>query len=96
VSKIEDKKYERAKKRVENLKAFYIHLIVFILVNTMFIVINVLNYDKAEHWWFLYPLLGWGIGLVSHGLSVASFGLFGPEWEEKKIKEYMEKDHRDN
>ncbi|WP_332700208.1 2TM domain-containing protein, partial [Halalkalibacter lacteus] len=39
----EDKKYERAKKRVENLKAFYIHFIVYILVNTMFVIINLMN-----------------------------------------------------
>lgn len=30
-----DENYLRAKKRVENLKAFYIHLTVYILVNLM-------------------------------------------------------------
>lgn len=80
---------------MENLKAFYIHLTVFTLVNIMLIAINILNYEQNGHWWFFYPLLGWGIGLVSHGLSVSSFGLFGPDWEEKKIQEYMEKDNRD-
>ncbi|WP_332699486.1 2TM domain-containing protein, partial [Halalkalibacter lacteus] len=78
------------------LKAFYIHFIVYILVNTMFVIINLMNYEYAGRWWFVYPLLGWGIGLVSHGLSVASFGLFGPDWEERKIKEYMKKDNRDD
>lgn len=66
------------------------------MVNAMFIIINILNYEQTGHWWFLYPLLGWGIGLTSHGLSVASFGLFGPDWEEKKIQEYMKKDPRDD
>lgn len=88
----EEERYLRAKKKVENLKAFYIHLIVYILVNIMFIVINVATFEYSEHWWFIYPLMGWGIGLASHGLSVSSFGLFGPDWEERKIKEYMEKD----
>lgn len=90
----EDKKYLRAKKRVENLKSFYIHLIIFIFVNGMFIVFNLLNYEQAGHLWFIYPLLGWGIGLLAHGLSVASFGILGTDWEEKKIKEYMEKDKK--
>jgi len=94
--KLENNKYVRAKKKVENLKAFYIHLIVFILVNTMFVIINVLNYEAAGHWWFVYPLIGWGVGLVAHGISVSSFGIFGPNWEEKKIKQYMEKDNRDD
>lgn len=93
---MEDEKYLRAKRRVENLKSFYIHLIIYILVNTVFIIINVLNYDRAEQWWFVYPAMGWGIGLLAHGLSVASFGIFGPGWEEKKIREYMEKDNRND
>lgn len=94
MSKIVDEKYVKAKKRVENLKGFYIHLIVYILVNTMLIFINVLNYEQAERWWFLYPLMGWGIGIVCHGLSVAAFGLFGSKWKEKKIREYMEKENQ--
>jgi len=64
-------------------------------VNTLLITINIINFDEAGKWWFFYPFFGWGIGLLCHGLSVASFGLFGPDWEEKKIKEYMEKDRRD-
>lgn len=89
----ENERYERAKKRVENLKSFYIHLTVFVLVNILFVFINVMNYDG--HWWFIYPLLGWGVGLIAHALSVFSVGIFGPNWEERKIKEYMEKDRRD-
>lgn len=42
--------------------------------------------------WFVYPLAGWGIGIVIHGLTTFPFGIFGKEWEERKIKEYMEKD----
>ncbi len=36
----EGEKYLRAKKRVENLKAFYIHLAVYLLVNVMLFVLN--------------------------------------------------------
>jgi hypothetical protein len=85
-----DKKYLRAKKRVQNLKAFYIHLTVYVLVNVMLFVINLSS--DTENWWFLYPLGGWGIGLAVHGVSTFAYGSFGAEWEAKKIKEYMEKD----
>jgi hypothetical protein len=85
-----DEKYIRAKKRVQNLKAFYIHLIVYILVNAMLLVINLIS--DADNWWFLYPLGGWGIGVIVHGISTFAFGIFGEKWEERKIKEYMEKD----
>jgi len=42
-------------------------------------------------WWFYWPLLGWGIALAAHAYRV--FGLssrFGPEWEERKVRELME------
>ncbi|MBE7096523.1 2TM domain-containing protein [Bacillus cereus] len=29
---------------------------------------------------------------IIHGLTTFPFGIFGKEWEERKIKEYMEKD----
>ncbi|MCU4788394.1 2TM domain-containing protein [Bacillus cereus] len=82
--------YLRAKKRVENLKVFYIHLTVYILVNLMLFFINISS--DSSKLWFLYPLGGWGIGIVIHGLTTFPFGIFGKEWEERKIKEYMEKD----
>ncbi|TXR60320.1 histidine kinase [Bacillus sp. AY18-3] len=85
-----DENYLRAKKRVENLKAFYIHLTVYILVNLMLFFINISS--DSSKLWFLYPLGGWGIGIIIHGLTTFPFGIFGKEWEERKIKEYMEKD----
>lgn len=86
-------KYLRAKKKVENLKAFYIHLTVYLLVNIFIFIINLVTYEGI--WWFIYPLGGWGIGLTAHGLSVFAESRFGSEWERRKIKEYMEKDDND-
>lgn len=86
----EDERYLRAKKKVENLKSFYTHLTVYVLINVFLFVINLSTYDG--HWWFIYPLGGWGIGLLAHALSTFTFGFFSEEWEERKIKEYMEKD----
>ncbi|CAM3864659.1 histidine kinase [Bacillus cereus] len=86
----QDEVYLRAKKRVENLQAFYIHLTVYILVNLMLFIINISS--DSSKLWFVYPLAGWGIGIVIHGLTTFPVGIFGKEWEERKIKEYMEKD----
>ncbi|MFD2445307.1 2TM domain-containing protein [Bacillus sp. CGMCC 1.16607] len=85
-----DEKYLRAKKRVQNLKAFYIHLTVYVLVNIMLFVINLSS--DAGNWWFIYPLGGWGIGLLVHAVTTFAFGNFGSDWEERKIKEYTDKD----
>ncbi|KPK63703.1 histidine kinase [candidate division WOR_3 bacterium SM23_42] len=83
-----DEAYLRAKKRVAELKGFYAHLIVFVIVNMILVIINLVLTPRFL--WFLIPLLGWGVGLFFH--AVFGFGLFGvftKEWEERKIKQYM-------
>jgi hypothetical protein len=82
--------YQRAKRRVGQLRGFYVHATVYVLVNALLITINLLA--SRDHIWFFYPLLGWGIGLLAHGLSVFGLGDFlGSEWEERKIKEIIDK-----
>jgi uncharacterized RDD family membrane protein YckC len=86
-----DEVYQRAKKRVGEIKGFYAHLIVYVVVNAILVAINLLV--TPGFLWFLIPLFGWGIGLFFH--AVFGFGLFGiftKEWEDKKIKEYMGKE----
>lgn len=85
-----DKRYERAKKRVEELKSFYIHLAVYITVNIALFILNMLT--SPNDLWFVFPLLGWGIGLSVHFVVVILGGKWGSKWEDKKIKELMEKD----
>ena len=85
----EQARYQEAKKRVEEIKGFYYHLVSYILVNTFLVVINLLT--SPEYLWFIWPIIGWSIGLVIHAFSVFS-NLWGKSWEERKIKEIMEKD----
>ena len=85
----QDSKYQKAKARVEAIKGFYIHLIVYVVVNLMLFSINMLV--SPGNLWFIWPLMGWGIGFVLHALSVFGFiPRLGAEWEERKIREIME------
>lgn len=91
--KDEKEMYERARKRVEEIRSFYSHLFVYLAVNAGLFLLNIITSPK--HLWFYWPLIGWGIGLAIHGLSV--FGtdrLLGKDWEEKKIREIMEKEKK--
>lgn len=81
--------YFKAKQRVKEIKEFYGNLISYCVVIPFLIFIN--YYTSWEFQWFWFPLFGWGIGLTIHGFSV--FG-YGSEWEERKIKELMEKDQQ--
>jgi len=89
----EQAKYEKAKKRVEDIKGFYSHLLVYIFVNLFLILFNLIA--SSDHYWFWWPLLGWGVGVVAHGVSVFGIrGILGPGWEQRKIREILEKEDR--
>jgi hypothetical protein len=61
---------------------------VYVLVNAGLMALNYLG-TPARVWWG-WPALGWGIGLLAHGLSVFALGgWFGAGWEERKIREYL-------
>jgi hypothetical protein len=89
-------KYVRAKARVEELKAFYNHVLIYVIVN---IALAGLNYYNNQ-WvfpWFLFPLLGWGIGLASHAVKTFRWNpLTSKDWEERKLREIMEKEDLNN
>ena len=89
----EEERYYEARKRVEEIKGFYGNLIVYIVVNIGLMVINLLT--SPEYLWFFWPMLGWGIGVLFHGMKVFNYmPFFGKEWEEKKIKEFMDKEEQ--
>ena len=90
--------YLRAKKKLDKLKGFYWHLASYVVVNAFIIVSIWSNLDEDESIWelkFFFTAFFWGIGLAFHAMGV--FGpdfLFGKNWEERKIEEYMNKDKR--
>lgn len=85
----ENKAYERAQKRVKELKSFYGNLISYCIVIPGLIIINLIT--SPDDIWFYWPMLGWGIGIAAHGMNVFAIGR---TWEEKKIREILEKNHK--
>jgi len=99
-------KYERAKKRVKEIKSFHTHLRIFLIINILVYVarffvlpkLGVLPEDEGFIDWlnwntYLMPLF-WGIGLAIHAFCV--FGKkFKPlqKWEERKIDEILKKEN---
>ena len=92
-------KYENAIKRIKKIKGFYTHLLVYIVINIMIIVVNIQNLETGESYFQFknfFTAFFWGIVIISHALSVFGPDLFlGNDWEEKKIKELMDKEKRD-
>jgi sensor histidine kinase YesM len=89
---ISGKKYERAKKHVEELKGFYIHLTIYSLMIPVFIY---LNFQSGGFPWAIFPIVGWGAGISCHAMEVFNYNpLLGKNWEERKIRDLMEKDDK--
>ena len=86
----ENMSYVRAKERVEKLKGFYGNLISYCCVIPLLIFINLRTSDFQ---WFWFPMLGWGFGLTMH--AAETFG-YGKSWEEKKIREILDKENESN
>jgi hypothetical protein len=87
---IEEKRYKKAQERVKNIKEFYTHAIVYCLVIPF---LWWLNYRTTSFLWAIFPTLGWGFGMVMHGMEAFGYNpLWGKHWEEKKIRELMDKE----
>lgn len=94
--------YIKAKKRVKDIKGFYVHLSVYIVVNIFIsgvIMYGLISggdsfYETLSNFGVYSTWVFWGIGMFFHWLGVFGFKSigFGRDWEERKIKEMMQKD----
>lgn len=73
---------------VRDLKGFYSHVVSYVVVIAGLVALNLLT---APHtFWAHWPALGWGIGVISHGLSVfEAVNFFGAEWERKQVEKRL-------
>ena len=80
-----------AEKVVETRIGLFIHLLVYVLVNAGLIVINLIL--TPENYWFIWPLLGWGLGVLLHIALVLAFPR-GTRLKERLIEKEMQKQER--
>jgi signal transduction histidine kinase len=87
---IEEKRYLKAKERVDAIKGFYGNLTSYLIVIP---ILWWLNFRTTDFLWAFFPTFGWGFGLTMHAMEAFGYNpLWGKRWQEKKIKELMEKD----
>lgn len=98
----EKEKYERAKKKVKDLKGFYNHLIIYLIINSFLLLINmgilsagIFNL-RLPSWSAMGTPFFWGIGLAVHAVMVFHDNFsFLKNWEDRKIKEIMDKEEQE-
>lgn len=81
---------EKAIMYVRDIKGFYNHLIKYSIVIFFLLIINIFN--SPDYYWVIWPALGWGIGVLFHGLNVFEvFNFFSPDWEKRQIEKRLNK-----
>ena len=72
----QEERYLKAQKRIKEIKGFYTHMVVTVMIIPFLIFIN-LQFSPFFHW-FWFPLFGLGFSLVIHWLTV--FGFKTMDW----------------
>lgn len=81
---------QKALEYVRDVKGFYSHAITFAIVITALFILNLVM--TPSYLWVIWVILGWGIGIVSHGVSVFEvFSFFGADWEKRQIEKRLKR-----
>ena len=80
--------YTIAKKKVETRMSFYKHLAVYLGVISLLTILNLTVAD--DYFWAMWPMIGWGSGLIVHALFTF---VFDPEFslKERLIEKELQK-----
>ncbi len=73
-------------RRADMKLAFRSHLFAYVLVNAGLVVINLIT--SPDYWWFVWPMMGWGLGLLAHGVTVY---MDGESMRDRLIEQEFEK-----
>ncbi len=68
---IERKIVRKSRNRVRSKVGFVWHFAVFVAVNIAMAAIN--RTYSPDYLWFIWPLAGWGAGLLAHAMAVFLF-----------------------
>lgn len=87
-----EERYLKAQKRVKDIKGFYIHLFVTVFIISIIVSANLI-FSPSFHW-FWFATIGLLAGLIIHWIVVFGVKILGfdKSWEDKKIKEFIEKE----
>lgn len=91
----EDYEYRRARKKVKAKKGFFYHLASYAIVIGFLFCLNLVT-SPFDMWW-IFPAMGWGVGLAFHYLGVFGFpflNIGSEEWEEKEMEKELRKTRR--
>jgi len=88
----EQELYKAAEKRTDDLIGFFVHAMVYVVVNAGIWLTDIVAGGGVE--WAYWVTIPWGIGLTIHTLVLLfELKLFGADWRRRQIERYVER-HR--
>lgn len=88
----QDQAYRQARERAEMIQGLWIHFLVFAIINAGLFILNWVTRADNGSWWFYWPLLIWGVGLIVH-VVVTVAPVFSPQWVERRAQRILERRH---
>ena len=80
----------RVKDQVRELKEFYRHVFSYLITLFGLLILNLLT--SPGQLWVVWVALGWGIGVIAHGLTTfEKFDFLGADWEKRQIAKRLSK-----
>ena len=77
-----------ARKRAGAKLGWYVHAMVYVLVNLVLWAMSMHGFGSRP--WSVFPLVGWGLGLALHGISVFMLGT-GSDLRERLVQKERER-----
>lgn len=84
-----EERIKKARERAQAKVDFFGHLIIYIVVNSGIVALNLLT--TPNNFWAIFPIVGWGIGLGSHFASVFIFDNIFKNYVENEVRKEMNK-----
>jgi transcriptional regulator with XRE-family HTH domain len=79
---------EAAFRHVRKIRGFYGHLARYVIVISALAIFNFIK--SPNYFWVIWPALGWGLGLVFHGMRVfGTMPFMNADWEKRQVEKYL-------
>ena len=79
---------EAALRHVRKIRGFYGHLTQYVIVISGLVILNL--FTSPRYFWAIWPAMGWGLGVLFHGMRVfGKMPFMNADWEKRQVEKYL-------
>ena len=77
-----------ALRHVRKIRGFYGHLAKYVIIVSGLVILNL--FTSPKYFWAIWPAMGWGLGVLFHGMSVfGKMPFMNADWEKRQVEKYL-------